>query len=739
VWAVVRLVLAALALRAGAAMGADATVPIRIVEPADLTRRGEPVTTGIPFPPGTLADGRRVVVNDPAGRPVPTQAAPLERWPDGSIRWLLVDFLAGVDADREAVYGLRLGGDAPPVSAPRLRVAHTTDGIEIDTGLLRLTVPGSGTALARRIVVAGRPIATTIPLPARAEPGEPARNPPRLETTGPVRAEVLLTGRWPDGLAYEARLAAFAGTGALRLRYTLVHRGQAESIPLRRLGVAVIQDLEGGAFGLGSGAKAVAPLVESHTLRLLDARDTRIDGDRTEARPDCWVSGQIPASTIVLVSPQCWQQYPQDFVLSPGGLRVDLLAGGDDPVPLGRGAAKTHELWIAFGPAAADAPPQQIAIPLRTPLVGHVDPAWVVRTGALSGALAPGDPGADPFLQHLRDAVRRYRARADAEHWDDGPPGECDTRGGERMRTGFYGALNWGDWNFPGYRDHSKGCDAWGNLEYDLPQVLGLGWVATGARPVWDTFVAAALHYRDVDIIEHDPEHPEWVGLNHPHKVGHFSPEARQNVDLGHTWLEGLLTHYRLTGDVRSRDAACAMGDALAARVAKAGNPRQFGWPMIALAAVAEATGEPRYRDAAVRFATPALSAFPPTPAAADWKIGILADGLIAVQSVTPDADRLAWLQAYVAALLEAPPERFADPRYALPVGVLASWTGDDRMRSRAMATASALQIGDWGKTLALWGRTGFRLLSPLAAPRTVLKPGPAGPPRGSESAPSPR
>jgi hypothetical protein len=250
--------------------------------------------------------------------------------------------------------------------------------------------------------------------------------------------------------------------------------------------------------------------------------------------------------------------------------------------------------------------------------------------------------------------------------------------------------------------------------------------------------VAAALHYRDVDIIHHDPEYPDRVGLNHPHKVGHFLPAGAKNVDLGHTWLEGLITHYRLTGDHRSLEAARAMGDALARRVSKASNPRQFGWPMIALSALAEATGEARYRDAATGFADPALRAYEPTPAAADWKIGILADGLAAVQAVTADRARLTWLRRYADTLVTAPPDRFPDVRYALPLGVLAQWTGDARYRDRALAVAASLKIGNWGKALALAGRTGFRLLGPLSAPqerRRDVTPGPAAPPRPSAGA----
>src|SRR5262249_23050930 len=265
-------------------------------------------------------------------------------------------------------------------------------------------------------------------------------------------------------------------------------------------------------------------------------------------------------------------------------------------------------------------------------------------------------------------------------------------------------------------------------------------------RQMWDAFVAAALHYRDVDIIHHDPDHPDRVGLNHPHKVGHFLPETAQNVDLGHAWLEGLITHYRLTGERRSLAAAQAMGDALAGRVGKAGNPRQFGWPMIALAALADSTGDARYRDAATRFAEPALRAFDPTPAAADWKIGILADGLAAVQTVAPDAARMTWLTRYADALVTAPPDEFPDARYALPLGVLAHATGDSRYRGgaragghppRARAAAGAPAGRGGGRAPPPAGRPGLRLPGPRPAPAAgpAAPPPPAAPPRPSGDA----
>ena len=84
---------------------------------------------------------------------------------------------------------------------------------------------------------------------------------------------------------------------------------------------------------------------------------------------------------------------------------------------------------------------------------------------------------------------------------------------------------------------------------------------------------------------------------------------------------------------------------------------------MLALAAVADATGHPAYREAASAYATAAVAAHEPTPAAGDWKMGILADGIAAVHALT-GADALrSWLVRYADTLL-ADPMRFDDAIY---------------------------------------------------------------------------
>jgi hypothetical protein len=179
------------------------------------------------------------------------------------------------------------------------------------------------------------------------------------------------------------------------------------------------------------------------------------------------------------------------------------------------------------------------------------------------------------------------------------------------------------------------------------------------------------------------------------------------------------------------------MADALLALPDRARNPRQFGWPMVALAAAFEATGDARHRTALLAFARKAAARFPPDPNA-EWKMGVLAEGMAAAHRATGDAETASWLLAYGRQLLE-PPSRPRDPRLTSPAGYLYALTGDRRYAELAERTASTLEVGNWGKPLAAMGRVGFALLAPLSRPRDALTPGRAAPPPASAPAPPPR
>ena len=720
------------AVRAAAAPSAPLAVPLVVEEPGGVVRRAFPASASIPFAAGRLLRPDALWLAAPDGRAAGLQTRALERWPDGSIRWLLVDFQVDVASRGRATYTLRDG--KPPAEAARAaRVRmETRDGARVlDSGALRVRVASDGDAPLAELTVGSTSVRLGLPtlVVDGAKAGAPGSRKVAVETEGPLRTELLVTGRYPQGIDYETRIAVFAGQPFVRVQETIINRADPHYAPLRSLALPVSGRFTRGSVGVDGETRPFEGLKPPHELTHADAVPAMLDGARAGRHADGWARVQGNDVTVTVAAPTFWQEYPKAFRLAPERLELDLFAGTDAPVEFGSGAAKTHEVWVAVEPGAGGRA-DDFAAAVGAPLVALPAADWIVASHALPQALAGKAPTAREFLARLATAYAGYREHVRTERWDDGPPIPCGARTSEHPRVGLYGVLNWGDWQFPGYRDHVRGCDAWGNLEYDLPQVLGLAWAATGARVFFDGLVASARHYRDVDIIHYLPDRPGWVGFNHPHKMLHFAWEANEGVDLGHTWVEGLITHYRLTGEVRSIEAARGIADVLLDKAGRARNPRQFGWPMLALAAVYDATNDRRYRDAGLEYALDGMRAFEPTPASGDWKMGILADGIAATHAATGDERLRRWLVTYADAYTSTP-GRWKDARFALPLGYLTALTGQQRYATGAQSAAAAIKIGEWGKTFAATGRTGFRLLAPLADAKIARPDG------GQASAPS--
>ena len=87
----------------------ESGIQIRVREEAGIARERWPLTRGVPLPVGAVegVDGLRLV--NGAGEEVVAQFRVLGKWPDGSAKWILVDFQGDVEAGGEAIYSLKAG------------------------------------------------------------------------------------------------------------------------------------------------------------------------------------------------------------------------------------------------------------------------------------------------------------------------------------------------------------------------------------------------------------------------------------------------------------------------------------------------------------------------------------------------------------------------------------------------------------------------------------------------------
>jgi len=114
-------------------------IPLNVEEAAGYTRRSEPVSTGILLPRAAVKELSRLCVTGPDGAAVASQFETLATWPDGSVKWVLVDFFADCPSRGKVRYFLSDSGKQPE-SMPKLRLAESDDAVTVETGVMRCRV-----------------------------------------------------------------------------------------------------------------------------------------------------------------------------------------------------------------------------------------------------------------------------------------------------------------------------------------------------------------------------------------------------------------------------------------------------------------------------------------------------------------------------------------------------------------------------------------------------------------------
>lgn len=126
-------------------------IPLAVEEPTGNPRGSWPIASGVPFPQGALASRDHVRLLDGEGREIPAQFTVLSRWPDGSIKWLLVEFLASTSG-AVTNYSLEYGNavSPSPVEDPFV-VRDAGSELIVSNGKLQLAISTRQFALFNRL------------------------------------------------------------------------------------------------------------------------------------------------------------------------------------------------------------------------------------------------------------------------------------------------------------------------------------------------------------------------------------------------------------------------------------------------------------------------------------------------------------------------------------------------------------------------------------------------------------
>ena len=461
----------------------------------------------------------------------------------------------------------------------RLQWQESLDSVAIDTGPLKMSFARTGPILFRNISWNGIDILRD---PAKSEftatdadgtPFDSHIDAVEIEEHNPLRIVLLAKGRYRNRngapfMSWITRLYCFAGKPFIKLYHTFVQDTAAQSVELRRMRIGLTPDL-GGEIDAALGAKSTQSphgyefggITEPITLTQLmvgqhvldDGSSTTIDGNAHG-----WVCVGNRNAAIVIKLRRPWQNYPKAYRVAPEELSLDLYpdttadaarestrsgnqAGAvyEGPLRLAQGMAKTHELFIQFGPAATNARGidyQMLA--LEQPLLLNLPSEHYASSGAF-GSLPPMSDSYWPLEMKLRQLCKPPRGLGILNHGDEVSlrlvDGQLQTRTTE-------------------------------NLAYDLPSSLLRQSIRTRDQHLFSEAEAAVFHLMDVDTVHFDTTHPEWIGgprcawsQNH-----HYTTSASVSLAgprVSHTWLGGLLDYYFITGYHRAREVAESCAD----------------------------------------------------------------------------------------------------------------------------------------------------------------------------------
>jgi hypothetical protein len=116
---------------------------LALVCPAVVPASGFPLTCGVPLPPSLLPRDQHLALRRNDGFAIPVQSRAIGWWPDGSVRWLLVDaVLPAHSADGEKVRAVasEAGKATDGAATDQLAIREVDRQVTIDTGPLHASL-----------------------------------------------------------------------------------------------------------------------------------------------------------------------------------------------------------------------------------------------------------------------------------------------------------------------------------------------------------------------------------------------------------------------------------------------------------------------------------------------------------------------------------------------------------------------------------------------------------------------
>ncbi len=620
-------------------------VELAVRNDTGVSYQSAPVTSGIPLKMGMAKSIKRLRIVNADGESVPAQFRAMTLWPDNSIRWVLCDFQASLDAGESQTFSLEEGtaaSDAPG----KLTVRDSRRTVLIDTGAAKFTISKQRFNLFNRVVLPGvggqdqvviEPDDTNGVLVTSLDGTRfrSSADPPQevlVEERGPMRTCIKISGKLnsktgPSPLSYTARLHAYRNQSYVKLQFVLQYDdrrfdkpynewevtkgklGKLRSHNFRSLALVLKTTLRPMHYQLGGDGTHRGAFTGRWVELYQDSSGTEnwgpapgwptaFRGYKVFQGPDeelaagqhaaGWGAFHNETAGVMIGMRHYWQNFPKGTVLAATGrIGLELFPRrSKEPHHFYGGLNKTHDLFLYFFQGESQAEEcDAVAKAFETPLRATVAPAWYRETLA-AGYISTNDKR---FTQYDKSAL-----------------GIAAGILAVRRKRDLFGWLHFGD----DYRNSNKkqAKKLWAHNEFDLAYSMLLAYLRDPNHDArfFQTGETITRHVSDI-VTYHTTKDKPWY--NHSqHQHGGFDTASgfdhHGTPGHSHFWIQNMVVYYYLTGDEHIRDEITRVaencetvwtGPDPGSWDGREWEARDKGWSLCALVEAYESTGDARW------------------------------------------------------------------------------------------------------------------------------------------------
>ncbi|MFH0896369.1 MAG: hypothetical protein V2A54_18205, partial [Bacteroidota bacterium] len=472
--------------------------PVFVLNTSVIRIKDFPARGGIPFPKGELKSANDVAVKDVAGKILQYQSKVMAKWPDGSIKWLLLDVPLTAEPDSSGQYFI----DYPVRQNYENKsfVAETKEQVIVDTGKVKFSINKKAFRLFDQVWISGKEVVSSgsdLVLQFRKDVYRSSNDKNyilTIEEAGPLVVGLKAEGWFVDEHGHKfckflTRIKAYKNESFVRVYHTFIFTGYPENkyhylykgirLPKNETieEVAVEMRVPGifqdGVLAFAGDGKVMQAKNIDEKFRIVQIKNDHFDVLKIEkekvgegTKLEGWLDFSNGQKGVCAIVRKLWQQYPKGFEVNAKeklfkiklwpreagelDLKTTEKTLGTEDVARGSafGLAKTHELVFYFHEGDyKSAKAREMAQVIQEPPLIMPDPAWLDATRAL-GALSDFSKGS-AYFNNYETALEKLFDWADRQ----------------KKTFKWYGMLDFGDtlswYRQNGYDDDDQ-YDEWG-------------------------------------------------------------------------------------------------------------------------------------------------------------------------------------------------------------------------------------------------------------------------------------